>query len=121
MSIEQLLQGVIEALNKNTAALEAAAGKTGAASTGSGETSGSTGKTGGTTKDKPKGPTVEEMQAVLTQVKEKFGAAEAKAIIKSAGGVDKMAEIPEKKVKAVFEAAQAKLNATDEGGDDGEI
>jgi hypothetical protein len=120
MSIEQLLQGVIEALNANTAALQGSAVKTTGTGT-SGETgTASTGKGGDKGGDKKKGPTVEEMQAALTAVKEKFGAAEAKSIIKSAGGVEKMNEIPEKKVKAVFEAAQAKLTAEDDttGSDD---
>lgn len=128
MSLEQ-------ALNDNTATMKlliaalAAAGTVTAASTGTaadaGETKTTTGKgTGGKgaagKTSAPKGPTVEEMQAAVNEVKEKFGTAEAKAIIEGAGGVKKMAEIPESKYKAVFDAAKAKLEGgdDDQGGDD---
>lgn len=126
MSIEKLIEANTAALVALTAALTAAgtvsAASTGTASTGdtaSTDKPASTGK-GAAGKGKgaaaaPKGPTVEEMQAAVNEVKEKFGTAEAKAIIEGAGGVKKMAEIPEAKYKAVFDAAKAKL---EEGDDD---
>lgn len=58
-----------------------------------------------------------EMQAALNDVKEASGAAVAKSIIKSAGGVDKMQDIPDDKIDAVYDAAKAELG---EGGDDGD-
>ena len=54
------------------------------------------------------------MAAALGEVKEKFGAPAAKAIIKETGGKDKMAEITDPKtIDAVYDAAKAKLE--DEG------
>lgn len=124
MSIETLIGNLIASLDKNTAALMGAksttSGEAGTAST-TGTTSGKGGKTTGTKKDEPKGATVEEMQSALTEVKEKFGASEAKAIIESVGKVKKMADIPEGKVDAVFKAAKERLEAADEtGGDEGD-
>ena len=50
------------------------------------------------------------MAAALGEVKEKFGAPAAKAIIKETGGKDKMAEITDPKaIDAVYDAAKAKL------------
>lgn len=116
--LEKLIQDLIAALNANTAAHM---GNGGAASTdkpaastdkpAGGKAAG--GKAAPKAKEEPAGPTVEEMQAALGQVKEKFGAAEAKAIIKSFGKVEKMGEIPADKVKAVFDAATAKLAPAD--------
>lgn len=67
-----------------------------------------------------KGPlnTREAMQALLSKVKEEKGAPAAKAIITETGGVAKMAEIPEDKIDAVFDAATAVLEADDDEGDD---
>lgn len=117
MSLEQALAANTAALIAMTAALTAAGSVT-TASTGTaatGETKAAAGKgKANTTKAEPKGPSVEEMQAALNEVKEKFGAAEAKSIITDVGGAKKMAEIPEAKIKAVFEAAKARLEATEE-------
>lgn len=119
MNLEQLLQGVIEALNANTAALQAANGGA-AASTGTAATGAKAGaKAGAKTKTdtKPAGPSREEMVAALTEVKEKFGAAEAKAIITKVGAA-KMAEIADDKIGTAFTLAKAKLDADAAGGDD---
>jgi hypothetical protein len=116
MSLEQ-------ALNENTATMKqliaalAAAGTVSAASTGTAADAGAatTTKTStakGKTKTAEKaGPTREEMVAALTEVKEKFGAAEAKAIISKAGAA-KMAEIADDKIAATFTLAKAKLEAS---------
>lgn len=119
--IEQLIKDLIAALNANTAAQ---GGNAAAASTDAGTTttSGTKGKTTGTktkTETKPAGPSREEMVAALTEVKEKFGAAEAKAIITKVGA-DKMANIDDAKIGTAFTLAKAKLEADsgDEGGDD---
>lgn len=55
---------------------------------------------------KPK-HTRDEMEAALNALKDKKGIEAAKGVIKSAGGVDKKAEIPDDKVDAVFDAATA--------------
>lgn len=71
------------------------------------------------TKEEPKSKyTRDDMIAALNEVKEKKGVAEAKELIKSKGGVDKMADVPEAKIDAVYEAAKAALGAADEADDD---
>ena len=54
--------------------------------------------------------TREEMQAALVELKEKVDAASAKAVISEAGGVAKMADIPDDKIDAVYDAAKAKID-----------
>jgi hypothetical protein len=54
--------------------------------------------------------TREEMQAALVELREKVDAASAKAVISDAGGVAKMADIPDDKIDAVYEAAKAKID-----------
>ena len=119
MAIEVLLQSLIEAINANTAALGGAAASTTAGETTATKTT-TTGKTttGKNTKTAaPKGPTREEVVALLTKIKDERGAAEAKPLIEAAG-VKKMAEIPDDKLKSVFEAATALLAGGDDAGDD---
>jgi ABC-type oligopeptide transport system substrate-binding subunit len=106
----------ITELNTNIKALIAALGaaSTGtasAASTGTADTG--TAKTTGKGKTKTAektGPTREEMVAALTEVKEKFGAAEAKAIITKVGAAT-MADIADDKIQSAFTLAKAKLEA----------
>lgn len=128
MSIEKLIEANTAAMIALTAALTAAgtvtAASTGTASTG--DTASTDKPATGAGKGKGKGAaaapkvSVEEMQAAVNEVKEKFGTAEAKSIIETAGGVKKMADIPEAKIEAVFKAAKAKLEEgdDDQGGDD---
>lgn len=110
MSIEEALSKLTAAVEANTAAL-LGGGKSAAAPAGE--------KAASTTKpSKPAGYTAqhshEEMAAALGEVKEKFGAPAAKAIIKEVGGKDKMAEITDPKaIDATYDAAKAKLE--DEG------
>lgn len=122
MSFEDLIAGLTAALNANTAALKAA-GVVTSASTGTAADAGaaSTGKATGGKKGAGKtetktGPSREEMVAALTEVKEKFGAAEAKAII-SKVGAGKMAEIADDKIGTAFTLAKAKLEAEENAGD----
>ena len=120
----------ITELNTNIKALIAALGaaSTGTASaaaadTGTASTAKSTGTKGKSKTAEKAGPTREEMVAALTEVKEKFGAAEAKAIISKAGA-SKMAEIADDKIGAAFTLAKAKLDASaaDEGDEgDGDL
>jgi hypothetical protein len=107
-------------LNTNIKALIAALGGanlSSAASTGTvadaGTTTGtkSTGKGTKTKTQEKAGPTREEMVAALTEVKEKFGAAEAKAIISKVGAT-KMAEIADDKIGTAFTLAKSKLEAS---------
>lgn len=62
----------------------------------------------------PKGPTREEMVTLLTKLKDEQGADAAKGVVKAAGGVVKMADIPDGKIKAVYEAAKTKLEGAEE-------
>lgn len=126
MSLEQALAANTAALIAMTAALSAA-GVVSAASTGGAAAETPPGKPAGKAGGKkepaaPKGASREDMVAALTEVKEKFGAAEARAIITEVGAA-KMAEIADGKVDAAFKLAKAKLEATDDesgsGDDDG--
>ena len=104
MSLEDAIAKLTAALEANTAAHAGGASKPAAA------TSAST----STKATKPAGYTAqhshEEMAAALGEVKEKFGAPAAKAIIKEVGGKDKMAEITDPKtIDATYDAAKAKL------------
>ena len=128
MAIEVLIQSLIEALNANTAALTggAAASTTSTAAADTAKTTTTTAAGGKTTKPKtttaPKGPSREEVVALLTKIKDERGAAEARPLIEAAG-VKKMAEIPDDKLKSVFDAATALLagGADDSGDDDGDL
>jgi hypothetical protein len=118
----------IAELNTNIKALIAAlgaastGGASAAADTGTASTAKSTGTKGKTKTAEKAGPSREEMVAALTEVKEKFGAAEAKAIISKVGAA-KMVEIADDKISAAFTLAKAKLEASstddDNNDDDG--
>lgn len=116
MSIEQTIAANTEAMIALTAAIVATAGL--APNTGTGETKAAAkAETKTATKAAaaaPKGPTKEEMIAVLTKLKEEQGAEVAKGIVKAQGGVVKMSDIPEAKFKAVFDAAKKALEGAAE-------
>lgn len=103
MSIEQKIEALTAALEANTAALKAAGGTTAATKPAA----------AAKTVKEPAKPacvnTREAMQALLKKVKEEKSADDAKGIIKEVGGVEKMADIPEDKIDAVFDAATAAL------------
>ena len=118
MSLEESILKLVAALEANTAAIGLApapsAGKPAA-------TPAATDKAAASTSSKPAKPAAyeakhshEEMAAALGEVKERFGAPAAKAIISEVGGKAKMAEITDPKaIDAVYDAAKAKLE--DEG------
>ena len=59
------------------------------------------------------------MNAALVKLKDDCGGDVAKAIIKDVGGVNKMADIPDDKLDAVFKAAEDKhAEMVNDGGDD---
>ena len=117
MSFDAQITALIAALNANTAALTGNAAVDTPAATADKATSTTTKapKTNKTTA--PKGPSREEVVALLTKIKDERGAAEAKPLIEAAG-VKRMAEIPDDKLKSVFEAATALLAGGDDAGDD---
>lgn len=102
MSFDKLITDLIEAVNKNTEALKAGGGKGGSSSSGSSSNS---------TAQKH---TKAEMQAVLQELKEKKSADDAKKVIKETGGVAKMADIPDDKIDAVYDAAKKILAKVDD-------
>lgn len=113
MSLEESILKLVAALEANTAAIGLTpSGKSATPPAEKATTSASS---------KPAKPAAyeakhshEEMAAALGEVKEKFGAPAAKAIIKDVGGKDKMAEITDPKaIDATYEAAKAKME--DEG------
>jgi hypothetical protein len=113
MSIEKTLADLTVALNENTAALKALASTGGASAPAAAPAAGkSAGKPAAAAKPTH---TRAEMNAVLQEVKEKKGAPAAKAIIKETGGVEKMAEIPDDKIDAVYDAAKKAVPADDDG------
>ena len=103
MSLEQKIEALTAAIEANTAALKAGGGA--AASTSKATAT----KT--TKEEKPKAPahTREEMAALVRKVKAEKGEDAAKGIIKEVGGVEKLADIPDAKIDAVFDAATEKL------------
>jgi len=122
MDLNKLLEAIVAhtaALTAHTAALTGAkstatAGDTKAAGT-------TTTKAAGTkTTTKPKGHTKEEMTTALTELKEGFGAEEAKTIIKDVGGVDKLGQVTDDKFDAVCKAAVARKAELENGGGAGE-
>lgn len=119
MNIYELIAANTAALEANTAAL---LGGKAAATTNkpaAAETKAATTKT--TKAAASKGPSREDMVTALTQVKEQFGAAEAKAIIKKLGA-EKMADIDDDQIEKGFKLASAKLaaeTATASDEDDG--
>lgn len=113
MSIEAALAALTAAVEANTAAILGAAK---AAPEATADTEKTTKTTKGTKatkaeKEEPAKPehSREEMIAILAKVKEEKDVAAARAIIKTTGGVDKMADIPEAKIDAVFAACEAAL------------
>lgn len=134
--IENLIRALIASLDANTAAhggtvpadstgaADAAAATTAATTTAAGKTTAGKTTAGKTTgkATTPKGPSREEVIALLTKIKDEHGAAEAKPLIALAGVV-KMAEIPDDKLKLVFDAATKFLTpaAADDGDDDGDL
>lgn len=97
MSLEEKIAALTAAVEANTAALKAGGG----AKAGTGSSSPASKHTRA------------EMQAAMNELKEKKGAPEAKALIKEVGGVDKLADIPDDKIDACFDAAKKKLAAED--------
>ncbi len=112
------LEVKIETLTAAVEALTAAIAKGGvAASTAPAASETPEKKTRNTAKkeEKTEAPTAkskhsrDDVIAALNEVKEKKGVADAKAVIKTAAGVDKMADIPEEKLDAVYDAAKEAL------------
>jgi hypothetical protein len=66
--------------------------------------------------EKPAGPehSREEMVAAINALAAKFGKPAAKEIIQSAGKAEKLAEIPEDKIDAVYAAVKAKMESPDD-------
>ena len=61
----------------------------------------------------------DEVNAALVKLKDDCGGDVAKAIIKDVGGVNKMADIPDDKLDAVFKAAEDKhAEMVNDAGDD---
>lgn len=119
MSIDKAVAELTAALDRNTAALLAAAASAGAASA-----AGAADKPAKPAKaDKPAKSSVtqEQMQAAVIKIKDEFGLDEAKKIIKEAGKCDKMGEIKEANYQAVHDAAVKRyeeLSSGNTGGGD---
>lgn len=117
MSIEKALADLTVAVAANTEALKALGGASaGKSASGTSDDKKPETKTKppAETKTKPAGLERGQVNAALTEVKEKKGAPAAKAIIKDVGGVDKMADIPEDKFQEVFDAAKNAVKEEEE-------
>jgi dynactin complex subunit len=115
VSLEEKIDSLIEALNRNTAAHSGKGGAAAADKTADKATDKTADKATGTTKIKP-----EEVKALLMKVKEEKGTAAAKKIIADAGAED-MANLLTltKKFAAVVKACEAALeDGDDDSGDD---
>lgn len=123
MSIETLLTELKEALDRNTAALEKAAGAAPAAAATTADAPASTGKRGrpAAAKDDTPKVTQEQVNAALIKLKDDFGMPEAKKIIVEFGKCEKMAEIKPAQYQAVLNAAVEKHAELSEGGSDDDI
>lgn len=131
MSLEQAIAALTAAVEANTAALmgvSAAAPASTAAEPPSAATEG-TKKRGRPRKEVATEAAAPDagkydksaMQAVLNEVKEQHGVAEAKRIIKEVGKADKMADINDPKlIDACYLAGKALLDGEDEGDDEGD-
>lgn len=135
MSIDKLASDLIAAFHANTEALKAltaamqSGGSAASAPVAAAET-----ETKATAEVKPtrarksaaeKGDaytpkyTQSEMQAAVNEVKNEFGTAEAKRLIKEVGGHDRLADVVDPKaIDALYEAARAKIEEGGEEDDD---
>lgn len=128
-----ILENLLAALEANTAALNAhtAALKGSSVSAASAGGAEPEGKPAATTKpakggkaaaaDKPAAPknTVEQVKAAAVLVKEKFGSAAAKELIKEVGKAAELKDIKPENYDAFVEACEKKVNATeDESAED---
>lgn len=118
MSLEQALAANTAALEANTAALKggAAAGKTEAAA---GKTEAAA-KGKASPKEKKPEHTRAELTAVMNELKEAKGASVAKGLIKEVSGSEKLAEVPDSKIDALFDAAKEALGGGDDDGEEGD-
>ena len=126
MSQSKQIAAALAALSAATALCQAAFGEAGAGEgaadgaaagkTTTGKTT--TGKTTTKTTTKTEGPKTSraDLNAALTEVKEQKGASVAKGLIKSVGKSDKLGEVEDQYVDALFAAAKKELG--DEAGDD---
>ncbi len=138
MSIEQLLQANIAALEANTAALLGKTGTTKKAAADDGDDTDTKPLTAAQKKAaaakkaaedddgdaKParaKKITREDLTALMNTVKEDLGAPVAKKLIKDVAGVERLAEVDDDDIKELFDAATKKLKAADSKADDNDI
>jgi hypothetical protein len=118
MSFDAKIDALIAAINANTEALKGAGGAKSAAAPAPAAKA-KTEAAAAPAAVKPK-HTRAEMQAALNEVKEKFSPADAKGIIKDSGKVDKMSDIPDAAIDAVYDACKAKMGEGEGGGDSGD-
>lgn len=134
MSLEQAIAALTAAVEANTAALMGGSAAAAPASTAAEPPAAAT---EGKKRGRPRKEVATEtaapdagkydksaMQAVLNEVKEQHGVAEAKRIIKEVGKADKMADINDPKlIDACYLAGKALLDGEDEGdeGDDDDM
>lgn len=115
MNLYELIANLTAAIEANTAAIQ---GKAGTAASTSSTTAATTTTAGKGKKVTTKGPTREEVNAKVNEVKEALGATEAKALIAKTGAA-KLADVPEIKLADLFKLATDALSADDTtSGDD---
>lgn len=114
MSLEAAIEKLTAAVEANTAALAAGGAAPAAAPAATTTTKG--GKGGKTTTTEPS-VTRDQMVKALNDLKEKSGVAAAKKVVKEVGKAEKMADIADDKIEAVFKEATKALSAEEDGGD----
>lgn len=115
MSIDKKIDDLIEALDRNTAALSKAGGQTASAPA---ETTTATRTKKAAAKDEVAKITQEMVNSALIKIKDDFGMPEAKAVIQEHGKCEKMAEIKPAQYTAVYEAAVVRHAELSDGGED---
>lgn len=118
MSIEALITGLKESIDRNTEALLKMSGSASSASAPAAteKPAATKGKGKPAAKDEDK-VTQEQMNAALVKLKDDFSMDEAKAVITEHGaGAKKMVEVKPAQYKAVYDAAVARHAELSEGG-----
>lgn len=125
MSIDKSIAELTAALDRNTAALLAAAGAGAAAAAApAAEKAGKTEKAAKTEKKEEPKITQDQVNAALIKIKDDYGMEHAKEVIKEQGKCDRMADIKPAQYQAVYDAAVAKhaeLSEAANGGGGGDL
>lgn len=109
MSILENLLAAITELNETIKATTGLAPTTGTSAKTDTKSAAKTDTKAAAKEEKPKGPTREEVVAIMGEVKDKFDVPTAKALVKKYGKADKLVDAADSTLAAIFKAATEKL------------